>query len=298
MRPSIWTTTKTLVQSVGHTIIWRNGGNDRMKVKLDKDNNYEPIHLKKIVRLEQHKPKALAINQIGMDINLSKLEMLPQELHDMIINALDNVSKACLAKTNSRLQGSIKVDRSTLSLCEKWLLSCRLETDMKNYHQSFYHCCFCKTRRPRQQFVASNAHQIHRGRRIDNARVVTAKPMERYCWIHRVRTQWEDNTCYRETDRRRWVQIMQLTCLHCREAVSEADGRATGCEGCQCETCPRAKLPIYLRYGPPNVPGGHFRIPELLSLHRVDSKALWARELDCIVFRLFNRDPIHTNPGF
>lgn len=202
------------------------------------------------------------------------MEKLPGELLNMIVGSLDNVSKSCLASTNSRMRGWVMIDRSTFSTCQKWLLMCLWEKDVTCRFPPEYACCFCKTKHPRDQFVASDNDQVWKCRQIDAGRV-KGNPVELYCWRYKVRTSWEDKDSYSRSEKTRWVQKMRLTCLHCREEVPLTDERITGCAKCCCDTCPRARLPIYVRYGPP---AKRWLAPNVMTLLRMSARELWIEE--------------------
>ena len=128
---------------------------------------------------------------------------------------------------------------------------CWSEKDRKGPKtRTHYACCFCKTELPRQSFVASMSAQMRSDQRTDNARI-DGDAMERYCRRHGIRTYWvHKGKEVNPRERIRWIDMRYLTCLHCQHQVREEDGRTTGCDWCQCDTSPRAKLPVHTRLGP------------------------------------------------
>lgn len=48
---------------------------------------------------------------------------------------------------------------------------------------------------------------------------------------------------------KRWVVSKRMTCMHCAAHVQEGDIRATGCNKCQCDVCPRSYRNHFIRYG-------------------------------------------------
>lgn len=90
---------------------------------------------------------------------LTRLESLPREILGLIAEALDNVSKICLATTRTTMLKMLALNTSALSTCERWLLMCRFEKDCAVRNYTTYWCCFCKKKHPRDQFVASQRTQ-------------------------------------------------------------------------------------------------------------------------------------------
>ena len=213
----------------------------------------------------------------------ANLNILPTEIFDMILQNLDNVSRTCLAMTNSRMRSSLTGQQKALSRCERWLLMCICERDQITPHPQSYACCLCKTKHPRKEFVQSINAQVFKERRIDNGRV-KGDSITRYCWRREIRTSWEKRS-FHSLDEKRWVQQMPLTCLHCFEEVEPGDLRVAGCSKCDCDICPRAGLPFYVRYGPRKWLQTH---PKVACLFRTSAEELWIRE----DFReLSNHDP-------
>jgi len=202
------------------------------------------------------------------------LEMLPKELLDVITESLDNVSRICLACTSPYLRDSILIRRLKLVQCEKWLLMCCFEQDSKEHQPSTLACNLCKTKHPLSRFVASESEQIWKGRRIDNARAF-GDPIERYCWRQRMSTFWINRCSSHDSNPRRWVQRMELTCLHCRSLVTSLDGKPISCTACTCITCPVVRTPRYVRNGPPL---WSTYLPVSVSLSRDRKGHLWINE--------------------
>lgn len=109
-------------------------------------------------------------------------------------------------------------------------------------------CCFCKSLCRRKNFTVSlwQACEVDNPFVIDNGRI-NCHPVVRYCRDHAPRTAYSNDPhpIFRDP---LWLEVAQLTCLHCGADVSQTDGRSTGCLQCLCGTCPRANHPRYIRY--------------------------------------------------
>ena len=50
--------------------------------------------------------------------------------------------------------------------------------------------------------------------------------------------------------KRWWIRWLDMTCMHCGQGIWPEDKRKTGCKECECEICPRLRMPTFSRYGP------------------------------------------------
>lgn len=173
---------------------------------------------------------------------------LPAEILYMIVDELDDVSAVCLKITSSYFYTSINTDDMKFSLCKKWLIMCRLEIDVPvRDRPSLLACAFCKAKVWRGCFTPETGNDFYLG--LDNLRLWSLKPAERYCLLHISNTLRDCRNSQKPYARKRWVKTQQMTCLHCGADIEPSDSRTEGCNGCMCEICPRAMQPRYTRYG-------------------------------------------------
>ena len=56
--------------------------------------------------------------------------------------------------------------------------------------------------------------------------------------------------------------------MHCGEPIGHGDERDTGCEVCECEICPRLRMPCFKRYGPKRGTSWTGEIPSIRAFFR------------------------------
>ena len=247
---------------------------ERMQNRLRTARGLERVISRRITHASSRtKGRIVPIRQYEQ-IAEGTLESLPAELLHIILESLDALSMLCLASTSTRLRDVIATKTFILTKCESWLFLCRLEEGSKDRQMTRLTCNYCKTTHPPEKFVASRIEQAWQNRKIDNARVFQS-PLQRYCWKTPLRTSWMSPYRRYNVEPRLWVQRTEFTCLHCRSLVGTNDRRATGCWSCRCNTCPRTRLPTYLRYGPPIRKA---LLPTIVSLERDKTNHLWIKE--------------------
>lgn len=189
---------------------------------------------------------------------LSALERLPDEILLLIVDGLDDVSAICLKNTNSNLKGKINRDPESFNRCTKWLIECRLESDLfktipieqRPDKVTRYTCSMCKTKRSMDQI-----HGRGSGRKgvpfsiYDTGRLLCLNSTTRYCAKHPFFITWVKPTPGVPVSSR-WTATPRRTCTHCAARVESSDSRANGCAKCQCDVCPPAKIRAHFtRYG-------------------------------------------------
>ncbi len=179
-----------------------------------------------------------------------KLENLPNDILWEIANKLDDVSKICLRNTSTYFRSAIDVDFAKLSLCSKWLLTCRFETDyfalLRSYPRRVA-CAFCKMKVDQECFSPTTLPNCIRSRGSAALKLMYRRPVARFCILHaKLLFRLGDVSLNREgVDPAKWIKKHQLTCMHCGADVGDADQRLTGCDDCECDVCPRVNLPRY-----------------------------------------------------
>lgn len=179
-----------------------------------------------------------------------RLEDFPKELLWRIVDELDDVSKVCLKSTSYYFRCSIKVDIAKLSVCSKWLLMCRFETDYYTHMKAYpprVACAFCKMKVDQECIDPKRYTNTVRSSGSQVLKPMSKKPVERFCVLHaakhfRLGDVVQDR---QEGNPPRWTKKTQLTCLHCGGDVEAGDGRSVGCNACRCDVCPRAKQPRF-----------------------------------------------------
>lgn len=204
---------------------------------------------------------------------------LPMELLQMVLNQLDHVSLVCLRNTNSGFRAVVPpIEAKDLSRCQKWLIMCRFETDMREY-PALVACAFCKVKRPQKDFGLNHTKGLRRGRPktntyrgIEMLNMMDSKPIRRYCYRH-VESCLGWPPAFQKADQIKWVRTLEPTCLHCGSKPASCGQTAAKfyygppaqpsyCDR-PCDTCPRLYLPTFSRHGPIQYPwfttanGGH-----------------------------------------
>jgi hypothetical protein len=180
----------------------------------------------------------------------TKLENLPNDILWEITNKLDDVSKICLRNTSTYFRSAIHVDFAKLSLCSKWLLTCRFETDyyaQLKFYPSRVACAFCKMKVHQECVRPTTVSNSIKGRGFEALELMHREPVARFCVLHaRVLFRLGDVSLSREeVNPAKWTKKTQLTCMHCGADVGDADQRLTGCNRCECDVCPRVIQPRY-----------------------------------------------------
>lgn len=192
------------------------------------------------------------------------LESLPLELLHMVLDRLDLVSLVCLRNTSSRFRALIpSVEEKGLSRCQKWLIMCRFENDMKKYPERVA-CAFCKVKHPQKDFGVYSKNRLtasfqrQKYHYIDHLNMMSSKPIERYCYRHLTSCLgWPP--AYQGAKATKWVHTLEPTCLHCgrkpascgQAAIKFCDGPKTRFRCTQsCDVCPTVYLSTYSRHGP------------------------------------------------
>lgn len=197
----------------------------------------------------------------------SFLESLPMELMQMVLDRLDLVSQVCLRNTTSRFRSLIPpVEEKYLSRCQKWLIMCRFETDMKKY-PNLVACAFCKVKRPQKDFGAKVKTDLPRFFRlfqtgkycgIEYLNMMKSRPVERFCYRHLTSCLgWPP--AFQNAKHIRWVHTLEPTCLHCGSKPASCGQSAAKfhkapatrfCCNRPCDVCLIAYLSTYSRHGP------------------------------------------------
>ena len=182
---------------------------------------------------------------------------MPWEILCKIVDELDDVSKVCLKSTSYHFHCAIKVDVTKLSVCIRWMLLCRFETDyhalMKSYPPRVA-CALCKVK-VRQECIEPKKHRnIRRSCGIGTIAPMRKEPVGRVCVLHapplfRRDTSFQDP---RENNPPIFTKKSQLMCMHCGRDVEAHDRRSVGCDTCRCSVCPRVIQPIYELSGYPS----------------------------------------------
>lgn len=207
------------------------------------------------------------------------------EILGMIVANLDVVSAVCLKSSSTYFHNSIKVNTSRFSRCTQWLIMCRLEKDMTVY-PDLVACAFCKAKVFKGCFLPNGFYTLPRG--VGFSDPMKRDPAERFCALHpeiycKYKDPWKPGV-------RRWNKVRQNTCLHCGSEVASGDTRLTGCVRCQCEVCPRAVLPRYVRQGSHRSRSRHFWMTEFIE----EDGKLAIRDTGDL--RMFCIDHITTKP--
>lgn len=180
-----------------------------------------------------------------------RLEDFPPEILHKIVDELDDVSKACLKSTSYYFRCTINIDVAKLSVCSKWLLLCRFETDyyalMKAYPPRVA-CALCKMKVRQECIHAQSLRSFARSNGSDALRLMQKKPVERFCVLH-VPQLLQRGDIAQHQQNPRWTKESQLTCLHCGRDVAANDCKSVGCDACQCDVCPRAIQPRFVASG-------------------------------------------------
>ena len=215
---------------------------------LRKKNKHETHGQQRVARAS--KPEELPQIKTSTDTG-PKLETIPLEILFLIVDRLDIVSAACLRTTNFHFHESIPNQSHLFTRCAQTLMSARLETDMAQLPRKVV-CMFCKWKHDKECFSPTTFRHSLIGRGAQCLRLLERKPEERFCIDHVqfILSRYPVPGHTKEEPRRRWVQRLQLTCMHCTRAVSPRDTRLTGCVSCRCNTCSRAHLPRFERFGP------------------------------------------------
>ena len=188
---------------------------------------------------------------------------LPNEILLSIADWLDDVSAVCLKNTNSFFRSIIHREPGSFSLCSKWLIMCRFETDLllqfsgcttlpKNFPEELV-CGFCKVKRPVHQIGGRRVGSKNMGFPVyTNTRPLIPSSIDRYCVRHPLSISWvkPDERSSGPHIEKRWAMSSQLTCMHCAAHVDDRDTRVTGCDRCHCDVCPRGTDNLFTRYGP------------------------------------------------
>ncbi|KAL8786057.1 MAG: hypothetical protein Q9195_008371 [Heterodermia aff. obscurata] len=213
----------------------------------------------------------------------SRLQTLPLELLLNIASYLHPVDHGCLTLTCHSLHS---LPKPTLVApwarrCVSWLMTCRLERDQDlNSPNATAACCWCKRARPITDFTGQ--HRTHNLTKLlkpiwfDPGRMDEA-PEQRACGFHEPPTLWVAKPCcgcMGKGQKRYWVRWLDVTCMHCGEAIGHHDERETGCEECGCEICPRLRMPCFERYGPKRGTGWTGEIPSIRRFWRDEEGGL------------------------
>lgn len=178
------------------------------------------------------------------------LQDLPRDILCRILKELDEVSKVCLKSTSYHFRCAIKVDAAKLSVCSRWLLLCRFETDyfalMKAYPPRVA-CALCKVKVRQECIEPQGFRNQLKSIGFERLELMKKTPHERFCVLHasrlfRYSDFFEDRL---EHNPPTWIKKSQLTCMHCGRDTTADDQRSVGCDGCQCDVCPRAIQPRY-----------------------------------------------------
>lgn len=206
----------------------------------------------------------------GPNPAFNPFESLPMELLQMVLDELDHVSLVCLRNTSSGFRAVVPpIESKDLSRCQKWLIMCRFETDMREY-PALVACAFCKVKRPQKDFGPSDKRRHRHGQaktnsdcRIGIRDMMNAKPARRYCYRHTESSLgWPP--AFRTADKIKWVRTFEPTCLHCGSKPAscgqtaaklyDAPSARLSCCDRPCDTCPRLYLQTFLRHGPIQYP--------------------------------------------
>lgn len=226
-----------------------------------------------------------------------RLQQLPIEVLELITAQLDEVSTICLQLTSRLFNHRISVTPpSERNRCTRWLVACRREIDFNGSKQRLA-CAFCKGTVPAHCFTKFSPRQV-----LSNLPFCLAPhniglpPEARYCSYHPPLTAHKmyafPAQCYM-TIENKWVEVPQLRCMHCGNAVEkDLDRRVTGCDRCCCDACPRVTSTAYIRYGPTEGPNRdcHPRLREVNMATR--KKEAFCRERGSTYCFLYNLDLI------
>ena len=212
------------------------------------------------------KPDEVATSDPSEDLAVvlyCKLQNIPIDVLYLIRAELDEVSAVCLKNTNQYFYSAVAITQPRQrSRCTRWLIACRFETDL-GVPRNKYTCAFCKTWVPEKYFTRMSFKQVVSDLPYClDAHSIRSEPVARYCSYHPPLTAWlpyqspVEVPSSRQTGKIRWMEVRQLRCMHCTNAIDEeTDFRDTGCKSCLCDVCPRVLSPAYIRYGPPSNPG-------------------------------------------
>jgi hypothetical protein len=187
------------------------------------------------------------------------LQQLPIEVLELVTAQLDEVSTICLEITSRTFYHKVSVTPpSERSRCTRWLVACRREIDSDGSKQRLA-CAFCKGTVPKHYFTKFSVRQALSDLPYClGPRNIGLPPEARYCSYHAPLTAHRKYEfpaqCYM-TIGIKWVEVQQLRCMHCGNAVDKNfDTRETGCDHCCCNACPRVTGSAYIRYGPTENP--------------------------------------------
>ncbi|CAF9912869.1 MAG: hypothetical protein HETSPECPRED_001227 [Heterodermia speciosa] len=249
--------------------------------------------------------------QQQLPAQLSRLQHLPPELLLNIASYLHPADHGCLTLTCRSLSSLPKpaLTARWAHRCVAWLVSCRLERDQNpnsptatTTKTASCYCCWCKRARPITDFTGQ--HRTHHLTKLlkpiwfDPDRMDEA-PEQRACGFHEPATQWVEHprcTCMGRGQKRYWIRWLDVTCMHCGEPIGHGDERDTGCEVCECEICPRLRMPCFKRYGPKRGTSWTGEIPSIRAFFRDKEGEL--RIVEKGAWRSFNcRDYYSPAPG-
>lgn len=170
-----------------------------------------------------------------------------------ILDRLDDVSKVCLKNASCYFRNAVTIDVAKLSLCSRWMLLCRFETDyyalMKAYPPRVA-CALCKVKLRQECIQPKNSRNIRASSGTGFLEPMQKEPSARLCVLH-------TSSLFRlsgvndpmKNDPAIFTKKSQLRCMHCGMDITPNDRRSTGCDDCQCSVCPRAIQPIYALSG-------------------------------------------------
>ena len=208
----------------------------------------------------------------------SRLQLFPVELLLHVASYLKPVDYLCFCRTSQYFQAKLRKNRPViLNACQRWLLTYRWERDIlfttNNDHEAAVvrsptfgrkltklACAFCKHDHPVADFTGHSLRNVLRSFRtepnfIGDPHSLKRIPEARVCGFHSPETGWIPRPCSCHAPNARgmnkfWLRWMVLTCMCCGDVIKECcDERETGCLECECDTCPRLRMPMYERYG-------------------------------------------------
>ena len=166
-----------------------------------------------------------------------------------ILDELDDVSKVCLKSTSCYFRSAIKIDIVKLSVCSRWMLLCRFETDYYALMQAYpprVACALCKVKVRQECIQPKKYRNIHASSGAGALEPMLKEPIARCCVLHApyLFRLSGTNDPYKN-DPAIFTKKSELKCMHCDRNTTHNDGRSVGCDVCQCSVCPRAIQPVY-----------------------------------------------------
>ena len=201
---------------------------------------------------------------------ICRLERLPVDVLFEIFDHLDPVSSVCLKSTSRCFRRLINVDAAALDRCEKWLITCRFYSDIKDPGKLPSHpCALCKRKRKARDWYGSPGYPYPPRKVFEDLTFQSQQtrwdPVQRYCAYHKPHLEWirPQPGLDAFADLNLWAQRQQLTCLHCHYDVSPSAKGETQCKNCGCRTCPHVYHPRFVKVGYVGSGNGFLDIDEL-----------------------------------